>query len=184
MRQCGKSTLSKNLSVGKEMNFITFDNPASLYFARNDPAGFIQHLPQDKLNIIDEVQLAPELFRYYKMSIDEKRLGSKGSAMYLLTGSANIFALPKLADALVGRMSILTLYPFSASEIKGTGVNFTEKLFNSSLQPKKYPRANITEIISNATFPEIALDKKRTGRYGSMITLLPYFKGMCVILPI
>jgi len=128
MRQCGKSTLVQNLSGKNEFNYITFDNPASLFFARNDPAGFVEQLPQDKLNIIDEVQLAPELFRQFKIAIDRKRFAGKDRALYVLTGSANISALPKLAEALVGRMSILTLYPFSASEIKGTGINLIEKL--------------------------------------------------------
>ena len=61
IRQCGKSTLVQNLSMGKELNYVTFDNPPNLAFAKNDPAGFIEQLPPNKLNIIDEVQLAPEL---------------------------------------------------------------------------------------------------------------------------
>ena len=161
MRQCGKSTLVQNLSVENELNYITFDNPASLFFARNDPAGFIEKMPPDKLNIIDEVQLAPELFRYFKMAVDRKRFTGKDKALYVLTGSANIFALPKLADALVGRMSILTLYPFSSSEIKGTGINLIEKLWNNDLNPGKYSHARIIDIMSAATFPEIALNRKK-----------------------
>ena len=161
MRQCGKSTLVQNLSAGNVLNYITFDNPASLIFARNDPSGFIEKLPPDRLNIIDEVQLAPELFRYFKIAVDRKRLAGKDRALYVLTGSANIFALPKLADALVGRMSILTLYPFSVSEIKGTGVNLIERLWNVDLNPGKYSRAKIVDIISAATFPEIALNRKK-----------------------
>jgi predicted AAA+ superfamily ATPase len=161
MRQCGKSTLVQNLSVKNELNYITFDNPASLFFARNDPAGFVDQLPQDKLNIIDEVQLAPELFRQFKVVVDRKRLAGKDRALYVLTGSANIFALPKLADALVGRMSILTLYPFSVSEIKGTGVNLIEKLWNVDLIPVKFSRAKIVDTISAATFPEIAINRRK-----------------------
>jgi len=160
-RQCGKSTLAQNISVGKKLNYITFDNPVHLAFARNDPEGFLQQLPQNSLNVMDEVQLAPELFRCLKIAVDKKRLADKNRALYVLTGSANIFALPKLADALVGRLSILTLYPFSASEIKGTNVNFIQKLWKDDLYPRKYARANIVNIISNATFPEIALNKKR-----------------------
>ncbi|MCL2070255.1 MAG: ATP-binding protein [Treponema sp.] len=160
-RQCGKSTLAQNLPIGKELNYVTFDNPVSLSFAGTDPAGFIKQLPQDKLNIIDEVQLAPELFRYFKVAIDEKRLTAKDRTLYVLTGSANIFALPKLADALVGRMAILTLHPFSASEVKGTGINFLDKLWNTELGPAKYPRAKLVETIANSTFPELALDKKK-----------------------
>jgi predicted AAA+ superfamily ATPase len=161
MRQCGKSTLVQNISISKKLNYITLDNTLNLSFAQNDPAGFMQQLPHDKLNIIDEVQLAPELFRYLKMAIDEKRFSNKDRALYLLTGSANIFALPKLADALVGRMSTLTLYPFSISEIKNTGVNFIEKIWNTDLQPKKYTKTNVVDLISAASFPEIALDKKK-----------------------
>jgi len=160
-RQCGKSTLTQNISIGKKMNYITFDNPAHLVFAKNDPAGFLQQLPKNMLNVIDEIQLAPELFRFLKIAIDENRLADKNRALYVLTGSANIFALPKLADALVGRLSVLTLYPFSISEIKKTDVNFLKKLWNDDLKPQKYTRANIVNIISNATFPEIALDKKK-----------------------
>ena len=161
MRQCGKSTLVQNLSVGKEMEYITFDNPAHLSFAKNDPEGFIEKLPLNKLNIIDEVQLAPELFRRIKTSIDKKRLAGKDNALYVLTGSTNIFALPKLADALVGRMSIMTLYPFSASEIKQTSVNFIEKLWNTELRPLKYTRVNIVNVIADSTFPEIAVNRRK-----------------------
>ena len=160
-RQCGKSTLVQNIFAKEESHYSTFDNPAILSFAKNDPIGFIQQLPLDKLNIIDEVQLAPELFRFLKINIDENRLSGKNQAMYVLTGSANIFALPQLANALVGRMSILTLYPFAVSEIKGTGINFLEKLYSNDLKPHKYAPLNIVNIISNATFPEIALDSKK-----------------------
>jgi len=161
MRQCGKSTLVQNLTTDKELNYTTFDNPAVLSFARSDPASFIKQLPQNKLNVIDEVQLAPELFRYLKMIVDEKRLAAKDRGLYVLTGSANIFALPKLADALAGRMAILTLYPFSVSEIKGTGKNFIRELWNNELSPVKYSRAKLLDIIANATFPELAIDRKK-----------------------
>jgi len=160
MRQCGKSTLVQNISIDRKLNYVTFDNPAQLLFARNDPSGFLQNLPENMLNVIDEVQLAHELFRNFKIAVDKNRLVDKKEALYVLTGSANIFALPELADALVGRMAILTLFPFSVSEIKETGVNFLEKLWNDDLTPKKYPRANIVSLISSATFPGIALDRK------------------------
>ena len=160
-RQCGKSTLVQNLSIGKDLNYITIDNPASLSFARSDPAGFIEQLPTGKLNIIDEVQLSPELYRYFKIAIDKKRLAGKNRALYMLTGSANIFALPGLADALVGRMAILTLHPFSASEINGTGVNFIDKLWNVDLSQKKYSCAKLVDTIAKSTFPELAIDKKK-----------------------
>lgn len=66
----------------------------------------------------------PELFRILKTKVDELRLEKQQAAngQYLLTGSANILALPKLTDALVGRMGVITLYPLSAVEItQGAG---------------------------------------------------------------
>jgi predicted AAA+ superfamily ATPase len=135
-----------------------------LSFAQSDTDAFIEQLPSDKLNVLDEVQLAPELYRRLKIAVDRKRMSARslsGSALYVLTGSANIFAMPKLADALAGRMSILTLYPFSASEIKGTGINFIEKLWNDDLKSAKYSSAKIVDIIADSTFPELALDKKK-----------------------
>ena len=160
MRQCGKTTLALNLQITKKINYTTFDNPASLSFAKKDPSGFIEQLPQNMLNIMDEVQLCPELFRYLKIAIDKKRHNNKVESFFLLTGSANIFALPKLADALVGRMSVLTLFPLSASEIKGTGINFVDKLWSDNLSPRKYQRTDLVRIISDATFPEIAINRK------------------------
>ena len=62
---------------------------------------------------------------------------------------------------LVGRMSILTLYPFSASEIKGTGINFIERLWNSDLKPKEFTRAKVVDIVSASSFPEISLNRKK-----------------------
>jgi predicted AAA+ superfamily ATPase len=56
-------------------------------------------------------------------------------------------------------MAVLTLYPFSSAEIKNTGKNFIEELWAGNLAVKKYQRADIAEIITQATFPEISLNK-------------------------
>lgn len=86
------------------------DDPATLRVARDDPAGFVDH---DGLLVIDEVQLAPELFRSIKVAVDtDPRPGR-----FLLTGSAQILALRQLPDALPGRMEIVELWPFSQGEI-------------------------------------------------------------------
>jgi predicted AAA+ superfamily ATPase len=157
-RQVGKSTLARN--IGIDINYVSFDTMLALLTAKSDPAGFLKSLPQAKLNIIDEVQLAPDLFRYLKICVDEERIKGNNTGLYLLTGSANLFALPKLSDALVGRMSVLTLLPFSTAEFKQTNVNFIEKLYDEELSYKKYKDYDLVEAITRATYPEIALDKE------------------------
>jgi predicted AAA+ superfamily ATPase len=159
-RQCGKSTLTENLGL-KNSNFLTFDSPVNMAAAKADPQNFISSLPQDKLNIIDEVQMAPEIFPFLKMDIDQRRRSrSKGNStrLYLLTGSANLMALPRLSEALVGRMSVLTLLPFSSSEYYRTNTNFINRLFHEKYEQKSYKQYNILDVIVNSTFPEPALN--------------------------
>ena len=173
-RQCGKSTLVKNLYLEKEQNYISFDSPINLFSAKNDPASFINSLPNDKINIIDEVQLVPEIYPYLKMEVDKHREKGNGTELFLLTGSANLMALPALAEALVGRMSTLTLLPFSSGEHRRTGLNFIKRLFEEKLEYHSYDAYNLLELIENATFPEAALnpDIEREQWFGDYLNTL------------
>jgi predicted AAA+ superfamily ATPase len=67
-------------------------------------------------------------------------------------------ALPQLSQALVGRISVLTLLPFSSSEYRHSGFNFINKLFNDKIEYHRYKPYDLSEIILNATFPEPALN--------------------------
>jgi len=157
-RQCGKSTLVRSLLSDGNANYVTFDAAAVRIAAQRDPDAFIDGLPKDRLNIIDEVQRVPEVFLLLKKYVDDMRFAGRGRELFLLTGSANLFALPQLAGAMVGRMAVLTLYPFSAAEINNSGINFIDKLWNSDLTVKTYKSADLVNVIKSATFPEIALN--------------------------
>jgi predicted AAA+ superfamily ATPase len=158
-RQCGKSTLVRNLLPEEEAQYITFDSIAIAAAAKRDAESFLLGLPKDKLNIIDEVQRVPEAYLLFKKDVDDKRFEGHGRALYLFTGSANIFALSQLAEPMVGRMAIMTLYPFSAAEAFDTDRNFIERLWNDAVTMKRYKRADVVDIIAQATFPEISLHK-------------------------
>jgi uncharacterized protein len=122
-RQAGKSTLAR-LAAHKSPNSLVrlLDDPATLRAARDDPAGFVEH---DGLLVIDEVQLAPELFRSIKVVVDtDPRPGR-----FLLTGSAQVLALRQLPDALPGRMEIVELWPFSQGEIDRSADAFVDAAF-------------------------------------------------------
>jgi len=74
-RQAGKSTLTR-IAARAHPNAVIrlLDDPATLRAARDDPAGFVEH---DGLMVIDEIQLAPELFRTIKVTVDtDPALGS------------------------------------------------------------------------------------------------------------
>jgi hypothetical protein len=122
-RQAGKSTLAR-LAAQERPNALVrlLDDPATLRAAQDDPADFVDH---DGLLVIDEVQLAPELFRSIKVAVDtDPRPGR-----FLLTGSAQVLALRLLPDALPGRMEIVELWPFSQGEIDRSPDGFVDAAF-------------------------------------------------------
>ncbi len=166
-RQAGKSTLVQSLAQNDwPAEYVTFDEATMMGAAEANPESFLRAY-QDRL-ILDEVQMAPALFRALKLLADEARRADKARAngRYLLTGSANIMALPKLSDALVGRMSVLTLLPLSALEIaKGAG-GFLPSLMSNSFKPATVRRKHaLVDVIRRATFPEITNDDDDRGRW-------------------
>jgi len=107
-RQCGKSTLAAHLDP--ERRFVSLDNLTYLQLAQEDPQGFLDSLPE--FVTIDEVQRVPGLFLAIKRSVDQDRRAGR----FLLTGSANLYQLPQMADSLAGRMETLRLHPLAESE--------------------------------------------------------------------
>jgi predicted AAA+ superfamily ATPase len=122
-RQVGKSTLAKALATpGGAATFRFLDDPLQLRAAREDPVTFVDH---DGLLVIDEAQLAPELFRAIKLVVD----ANPAPGQFLLTGSARILALRDLPDALPGRMETIELWPFSQGEIENAPDRFVDAAF-------------------------------------------------------
>jgi len=175
-RQAGKSTLVQKLAAKQwPAEYVTFDEATMLGAAEANPESFLRAYEQRL--ILDEVQMVPGLFRVLKLLADEARLADKKSAngRYLLTGSANIMALPKLADALVGRMSVLTLYPLSALEVVGGKGTFLENLMGNGFRPGTIKRRTaFVDVIRAATFPEISTEdyNRRTQWFESYITTI------------
>lgn len=160
-RQAGKSTLAAHIAkTYLDADYVTFDDVTTFAVASNDPEGFLRQFTRPV--IIDEVQMVPDVFRALKLLIDEYRKKDKKGAngRFLLTGSANILALPGLADALVGRMAILSLYPLSASEVHGQDKPVINGLFDQEITFRKGADArkkpSLDDMIHSATFPEIA----------------------------
>lgn len=117
-RQCGKTTLVRQL--GGDMRYITLDDPNMAALAQQDPVGLIRQLDRA---IIDEVQRAPQLMLALKMAVDEDQRPGR----FLLTGSANVLALPQMADSLAGRMEVHTLLPLSQAELQRRPNDFLQR---------------------------------------------------------
>ncbi len=175
-RQAGKSTLVQQLASHQwPADYVTFDEASMLGAADANPESFLRAYQRNV--ILDEVQMVPSLFRVLKILADEARLADKETAngRYLLTGSANIMALPKMSDALVGRMDVLTLYPLSVLEITQSAASFIDRLISNQFKPSTVKRKIATvDAIRKATFPEITAqsDKKRKQWFEAYITTI------------
>jgi len=157
-RQTGKSTLVKQVAeTDYPAKYLTFDDAGILSAAMNNPVDFISGYEENM--IIDEVQRVPEIFLAIKSFVDKKRHPGK----FILTGSSNVFLLPKVSESLAGRIEILKLFPLSQSEISSSNYNFVEELFGkvTKLNFKPEKNNNLVSKILSGGFPEMQTRKNR-----------------------
>lgn len=147
-RQAGKTTLVRQIAQ-RGMHYLTLDDDLTLLSAREDPVGMIRNLDRA---IIDEIQRAPELLLAIKKSVDEDRRPGR----FLLTGSANLMALPTVADSLAGRMETLMLLPLSQSEIENRPANWIDRIFAGEILTSNPPvlGSNLVERVLRGGYPE------------------------------
>jgi predicted AAA+ superfamily ATPase len=150
-RQSGKTTLVRQMAA-PDMRYLTLDDELTLLSARNDPVGLIRSLDHA---VIDEIQRAPQLLLAIKKSVDEDRRPGR----FLLTGSANLMALPTVADSLAGRMETLSLLPLSQSEIEGRATNWIDSAFAGRILTTETPAldATLVERVLQGGYPEAVI---------------------------
>lgn len=155
-RQAGKTTLVRQIA-GEDRRYLTLDDQLTLLSAHEDPVGLIRSLDRA---VIDEIQRAPELLLAIKKSVDEDRRAGR----FLLTGSANLMALPTVADSLAGRMETLTLLPLSQSEIEGASTNWIDSVFSDHFPiPGSAMHDDLVERVLKGGYPE-AITRANTRR--------------------
>jgi predicted AAA+ superfamily ATPase len=147
-RQAGKTTLVRQIATTSR-RYLTMDDELALLSAQTDPVGMIRNLD---CAVIDEVQRAPQLLLAIKKSVDEDRRPGR----FLLTGSADLMALPTVADSLAGRMETLALLPLSQSELHGVNANWLDAVFAGRLLTVVSPVVglSLTEAVLKGGYPE------------------------------
>ncbi|MES2614738.1 MAG: ATP-binding protein [Bdellovibrionota bacterium] len=165
-RQCGKTTLAKELASSNTI-YRTLDDVTLLEAAQADPRGFVQH--GNELMIIDEIQKAPILLQAIKQDVDT----NPAYGRFLLTGSANIQSLPGVTESLAGRVRKIRLRPLAQGEIFHQPPSFIKRIFSKSLNSFKIEMANPShnkrtylEEAFYGGYPEArTLDKKEMRRW-------------------
>ena len=167
-RQAGKSTLMASLTEasGAGWTTLTLDDLDVFEMASNDPAALVASTAGPLA--IDEVQRAPDLLLAVKAAVDSDR----GPGRFLLTGSADVFALPRLGDALAGRVEAVPLLPFSQGELEGQREDFAAWAFSNDSPPEVPTVADLMERVLRGGFPpalERGTEKRRRAWFDSYL---------------
>lgn len=139
-RQSGKTTLVRMAFPDKA--YYSLEEPDIRRIAEKDPRGFLANIPKGA--ILDEVQRLPEILSYIQGIVD--KTGKPG--MFILTGSHQPEIHHAVSQTLAGRTAILTLFPFS----------FTELMEYKS-------RWNPFEMIVTGAFPRVHEEKLVPSRF-------------------
>lgn len=148
-RQCGKTTLARHVCQPLGYGYLSFDDDTLRAAALADPPGFVARLPARM--VLDEVQRVPEIFTALKVAVDADRAAGR----FLLTGSANVLLLPRLADSLAGRIEPLRLHPLAQCELVGHESTFLPQLFAASFFTRQRTRlaGELAELVVAGGYP-------------------------------
>ena len=112
--------------------------------------------------MIDEIQRVPDLLLAIKTAVDtDPRPGR-----FLLTGSANLMTVPRVADSLAGRMKVVRLLPLAQAELQGKPSVFLETVFAGQV-PKigdAVAGADLIDRVLAGGYPEALTRSKRNRR--------------------
>jgi uncharacterized protein len=127
-RQCGKTTLARQLVSEDSPNYFDLEDPASL--ARLDEP-LTALAPLQGLVVIDEVQRRPELFPVLRVLVDR----SSSKSHFLILGSASGDLLRQTSESLAGRIEQVSISGFTLDEV---GANAEQTLWMRGGFPRSY----------------------------------------------
>lgn len=132
-RQCGKTTLSRQLSSGWPSDVTVFDleNPRDIQRLQ-DPLLALEGVKG--LVIIDEIQKSPGLFPVLRVLSDRSP-----KTKYLILGSASRDLIKQSSESLAGRISYFEIGGFS---LKLVGAGKADKLWIRGTFPRSFLASN------------------------------------------
>ncbi len=138
-RQVGKTTLARAFASekwGNNIRLFDLENPLDL--ARlNNPMLALSAEPE-KLIVIDEVQMRPELFPIIRVLVDDPTQKRN----FLILGSASRDLIRQSSETLAGRIGFVELPPFSLGEIDDIN-----KLWSRGGFPRSYLAPNESDSL-------------------------------------
>lgn len=127
-RQCGKTTLARELVDPTSANYFDLEDPASLARLAEPMTALA---PLRGTVVIDEIQRRPELFPVLRVLADRRPV----RARLLILGSASPELLRQSSESLAGRLETIELAGFSMSDV---GQGARDRLWLRGGFPRSY----------------------------------------------
>lgn len=134
-RQCGKTTLAKQIALGQESHYFDLESPSDRQRLQN-PEMLLSSL--SGLVILDEIQQMPELFSILRVLVDR----DDHQNHYLILGSASPQIVKNVSESLAGRIEFIELAGFDLSEL---GAENQEQLWVRGGFPRSYLAGSETD---------------------------------------
>jgi len=148
-RQVGKTTTLKHL-FKDTYHYVTLDDITELALAKEDPKLFFMN--HKRPLIVDEVQLAPNLFHEIKRLVDMSDVYGE----IILTGSQTFHLMESVTETLAGRIGILEFYGLSYREINKDSFDLAFVPDESFLDINRNTMAeDLWEVIHRGSMPEL-----------------------------
>ncbi|MBI3820441.1 MAG: ATP-binding protein [Planctomycetes bacterium] len=109
-RQCGKTTVAREIGRAKHATFFDLEHPTDAVRLAH-PLTALEHLKG--LVIIDEAQIQPALFPVLRVLADRHPL----PARFLLLGSASPELVSNISESLAGRIHFVNMSGFDLGEV-------------------------------------------------------------------
>ena len=109
-RQCGKTTLARQLVPARARNYFDLEDPVALQRLQEP---MTELAPLEGLVVIDEVQRRPDLFPVLRVLVDRR----PSPARFLILGSAAPGLLRQSAESLAGRLEVVRMAGLAIGEV-------------------------------------------------------------------
>jgi uncharacterized protein len=139
-RQAGKTTLVQMTFPDK--SYYSLEDPDLRMAVETDPRGFLANLSEGC--ILDEIQRIPQLLSFIQGIVDQ----AKKKGMFILTGSHQPELHQSVSQTLAGRTAVLSLLPFSLSELRN---------YRKIWEP--------FELIVSGSYPRLHQENLKPGRF-------------------
>lgn len=143
-RQAGKTTFLKEHAKLKNSSYLLFDDPDIKDLFDEDIKKFEnQNIESYDISVLDEVQYCKDAGQKLKYLADKKR-------KLWITSSSEIILSKEVLSYLVGRVSVLRLYPFSITEFmkfkgqKELNEKILKRIISEHIAFGGYPKVVIT----------------------------------------